>query len=178
MLVYLLKTSLLPTLFFFLLPRMSFNYPKAFEKKTDVTSWSFYWAMSSRDRGGKLGAMSLKAREGFTKKCISSHLALTLITWYFSNLKCLYNFLPCRNFLFLKKRSTFIFLTNFFECILKLIGYLRLVCKNVPSSFSDGYHLPELLVFLLCWSHFLNDSFLKFEIKVEFCDVISHLAYL
>ena len=96
MLVYLLKTSLLPTLFFFLWPRMSFNYPKAFEKKTDVTSWSFYWAMSSRDRGGKLGAMSLKAREGFTKKCISSHLALTLITSYFSNLKCLYNFLPCR----------------------------------------------------------------------------------
>ena len=69
---------------------------KHLRKKTDVTSWSFYWAMSSRDRGGKLGAMSLKAREGFTKKCISSHLALTLITWYFSNLKCLYNFLPYR----------------------------------------------------------------------------------
>ena len=101
---------------------------KHLRKKTDVTSWSFYWAMSSRDRGGKLGAMSLKAREGFTKKCISSHLALTLITWYFSNLKCLYNFLPCRNFLFLKKRSTFIFLTNFFECILRLPNWIFAAC--------------------------------------------------
>ena len=107
MLVYLLKTSLLPTLFFFLWPRMSFNYPKAFEKKTDVTSWSFYWAMSSRDRGGKLGAMSLKAREGFTKKCISSHLALTLITWYFSNLKCLYNLLCRKKKMFAKKTFNF-----------------------------------------------------------------------